>query len=259
MSVCSAPVRPARWLLLRGLAREKRHWGSFPTLLSGALQAEVHCLDLAGMGSEVSRDVPWSISGLTDDLRRRWRQESGPGPAGLLAVSLGGMVLMDWCTRYPQDFSRGVIVCSSAGNLSPPHHRLNPLHLTRLVRSALDPDAVARERAILSMITNLQPELETMARTWAGYAEDCKPRRRAVVKQLLAASRFRAPPRLDVPLLVLGSRGDRFVDPRCSERIATHFGAPCAWHDRAGHDLPADAPDWIIDQVRAWLDGGTKA
>lgn len=247
-------MRPVRWLLLRGLAREKRHWGPFPDRFAAGLGVPTTCLDLPGMGTEVATEVPLSIAGITDDLRQRWlaTRTAGEGPAGLFAVSLGGMILMDWCTRYPDDFARAVVVCSSAGNLSPIHHRLKPNQIPKLLGAVMNDDAFARERTVLSMVTNLQPDLDALARTWAGYAAEVSPVRAAFVRQLWAASRFRAPPRLDVPLLALGSRGDRFVDPRCTERLVSHFGVPSRWHDTAGHDLPADAPDWVIEQVRAW-------
>jgi hypothetical protein len=79
---------------------------------------------------------------------------------------------------------------------------------------------------------------------------------RPFVRQLYAASRFRAPASLPLPTLALGTRGDRFVDPRCTERLAAHFGLPVRWHDTAGHDLPADAPEWVIEQVSAWVAAG---
>ena len=67
-----AKASPQRWLLLRGLAREARHWGRFTQLLSEKLTAEVHTLDLIGVGTELGRTVPLTISGITDDLRARW-------------------------------------------------------------------------------------------------------------------------------------------------------------------------------------------
>ena len=248
-------MRPVRWLLLRGLAREKRHWGAFPARFQAALGAPVTCLDLAGMGTEAHVEVPTSIAGITDHLRARWL-DTGEGPAGIFAVSLGGMILMDWCTRYPSDFARAVLVCSSAGNLSPFHHRLRPVHLPTVASAIVDGDATRRERKILSMVTNLQGDLDGLARTWGGYAEEVQPRRAAFVRQLYAASRFRAPASLPLPTLALGTRGDRFVDPRCTERLAAHFDLPVRWHDTAGHDLPADAPEWVMAQVSEWVGAG---
>lgn len=248
-------MAPVRWLLLRGLAREKRHWGAFPDRFAAGLGVATTCLDLPGMGTEVDAEVPTTISGITDHVRDRWlaSRAAGEGPAGLFAVSLGGMLLMDWCTRYPGDFERAVIVCSSAGNLSPVHHRLKPGKVPTLVGAIFEKDPLVRETAVLSMVTNLQPDLPSLARAWAGYAQTVQPKRKAIVRQLWAATKFRAPAKIDVPLLALGSRADRFVDPRCTERLVSHFGLPARWHDTAGHDLPADAPDWVIDQVRDWV------
>ena len=63
------------WLLLRGLARDKRHWGDFGSLFERRVQdSNVFMLDLPGMGTERHRDSPLSISGITDDLRHRWLQ-----------------------------------------------------------------------------------------------------------------------------------------------------------------------------------------
>jgi len=244
---------PKRWLLLRGLAREKRHWGAFPDHFAKDVGVEVHTIDLPGMGTEVQSIVPTTVQGITDDLRARWLALGGEGPAGIFAVSLGGMILLDWCTRYPGDFARAVIVNSSAGNLSPFHHRLRPPVYRRLFGSVLENDPRVRERTIVGLVTNLQKDVDTVAGAWASYAEDTKPKRASVLRQLWAGSRFKAPVKIDVPLLVLGSKGDRFVDPRCSERIAERFSAPIEWHDDAGHDLPLDAPAWVTAAVRRWV------
>src|SRR4051812_21219811 len=113
-----------RWLLLRGLAREQRHWGAFPSALArtcdDARGADIHCLDLPGTGTEFARRSPSSIRGIVADLRRRWLALDGhDGPAHLLAVSLGGMVAMQWCADHPDDFAGVVLVNTSAADLSP--------------------------------------------------------------------------------------------------------------------------------------------
>ena len=118
------PVKPARWLLLRGLAREQRHWGAFRAALASQ-GAEVQCLDLPGAGTENDRKSPASIRGITEDLRERWRRTPREGAWGLCAVSLGGMVAMDWCGRHPDDFDALVLVNTSAANLSVPWRRMN--------------------------------------------------------------------------------------------------------------------------------------
>ena len=75
------------------------------------------------------------------------------------------------------------------------------------------------------------------------------------LRQLLAAARFRAPARAPQrPVLVLTSRGDRLVHTSCSEALARAWGSPLARHPGAGHDLPLDAPDWVVAQVRQWVE-----
>ena len=93
-------MRRVDWLMLRGMAREQRHWGRFPEALRASLGGDrLHCLDLPGTGTEHARGTPASIRGIKDDVRARWLQLKAqqPGPWGLIAISLGGMVAMRWC------------------------------------------------------------------------------------------------------------------------------------------------------------------
>ena len=91
------------WLLLRGLAREQRHWGRFPDALRSQLpDDQVFCLDLPGTGTEHQRKSPLEIAGIARDVRARFAglRAQHPGPWRLLAVSLGGMVAMQWCADH---------------------------------------------------------------------------------------------------------------------------------------------------------------
>jgi pimeloyl-ACP methyl ester carboxylesterase len=73
--------------------------------------------------------------------------------------------------------------------------------------------------------------------------------RASFVRQVFAASRWRAPATVVPPLLVLASANDRLCDPGCPQRIAEHYGATLAVHPDAGHDLSVDDPDWFIAQI----------
>ena len=88
-----------RWLLLRGLIREQRHWLDFPerfaALVHGpdATPTRPVLLDLPGFGSENDALVPPTVAGFVDDLRARLhRIVPADEPCGIFAVSLGGMV-----------------------------------------------------------------------------------------------------------------------------------------------------------------------
>lgn len=247
-------VRVRHWLLLRGLTREARHWGAFPEVLARKLDAQVTTLDLPGAGTENQRAAPTTIPATTDDLRDRFvAQRTGAEAWGLLAVSMGGMVALDWCHRHGADFSRLVLINSSAGNVSPPHHRLRLAMVPSLVRTLRTEDRVLRERRVLEMTTNGAAPIDATAEAWARFAEERPLGRGVVYRQLYAALRFRAPERIGVPLLVLASARDRFTDPRCSQKIAARYGAPIELHPSAGHDLPLEDPAWITERIGGWL------
>lgn len=247
------------FLLLRGLSREQRHWGSFPdTLCARIPDLRVHCLDLPGTGTESHRPGPTTVEAIAEDLRERWLalRDANPGEWGLLGMSLGGMVAMQWCADHPADFSRVVLCNTSAGNLSRPWSRLDPRVLPSLVRAMTFSDPVVRERLVLSAITCQLADLDGTAQAWASYQQDRPISRATVLRQLWAAIRFRAPERLEIPGLILSGGRDVLMKPSCPRLLAEHFGMPLQVHPEAGHELALDAPDWFADQMATWLEGG---
>ena len=252
-----------RWLLLRGLVREQRHWLDFPERFAASVRGpdgratSTVLLDLPGFGSENDGPVPGTVAGFVEDLRARLRRVVDPAePCGIFAVSLGGMVALEWLSRHPQDFAAGVIVNSSLADLSRPWERMRIGSWPRVVLAPLL-SVRARERMLLGM-TRHQGDLEDAADRYAAIAAATTPKRAHAAGQLRAALRMRCPERIDVPALVLTSRGDRLVSWRCSARIAERLALPLRVHegqgrDAAGHDLPLDAPDWVCAQINAWL------
>ncbi len=76
------------------------------------------------------------------------------------------------------------------------------------------------------------------------------------LRQLLAAARSLAPAIAPVErVLLLASRHDRLVDVRCSRRLASARQCALAEHPNAGHNLPLDAQEWVVQQVLGWLPG----
>lgn len=242
---------PAHYLLLRGLSREQRHWGDFPSALRSATGAQVHCLDAPGFGTEHARRSPRSVGAITDDMRERFMADRAPGDWSVVGISLGGMVTLDWCARYGEDFQRCVVINTSA-RPSPPQQRFRPGALPALTTSRFRP-AEANERAILAISSNnTAVDRDTLAVQWAQWAGERTPAQASVANQAAAALRFAAPRRLPVPLLVLASRGDRLVSHRCSDRIAQQLSAELRVHPTGGHDLPLDDPAWVAGQIAGW-------
>ena len=90
------------WILLRGLGRETGHWHDFPEVLQKTFPGdEVLMLDLPGAGEFCDKNPPLSISGFVNFLREQLEENPPKYPIYLLAVSLGGMVALEWMRQYP--------------------------------------------------------------------------------------------------------------------------------------------------------------
>lgn len=239
-----------RWILLRGLAREARHWGDFPRLLAAAFPgAEVRTPDVPGNGARWHERTPAQVSAIVDALR-----EPGAPRSYLVGLSLGGMACVDWSVRFPGEVAGCVLINTSLRPFSGFHERLRPRSYATVSRLLFEGDARRREAGILALTSSGAPL--ALADAWAGYAQEHPIRRGNVLRQLWAASRFRAPPEPPrVPVLVLASGRDRLVDPACSRAIAAQWNAPLALHPDAGHDLPLDAGPWVVEEVKRWLGG----
>lgn len=244
-------------LMLRGLVREQRHWGDFPRALEAAWPgARTHLLDLPGAGTEHQRVSPWTIAEITRDVRERFLPIAAraTGPWCLVAISLGGMLALDWCARFPEDFARVAVINTSAGNLSKPWQRFSWRNYPAIVKNAAVSDLVLRERFIIDLTINRRDlDRESLARQWADFARERPVSRRTLVRQLLAGTRSVVAGPVPRPLLVVASRGDRLVAPACSEQIARHTGGRLVMHDSGGHDLPFDDPEWLARALTGFL------
>jgi pimeloyl-ACP methyl ester carboxylesterase len=240
-----------RWLLVRGWAREARHWGSFPTELGKALQARVDTVDLPGAGTRWRERSPTTVTGIVDALRRKGA--SNADPVHLFGLSLGGMVCAQWASRYPEEVAGCVLVNTSMRPFCAFTRRLRPRNYAAIARLALaERDVHRREAAILALTTTRAHD--GVASTWARFAQEHPAARANVLRQLIAAARFRAPEvRPRSPLLVLASRNDSLVDPHCSEALACGWNAPMVVNAHGGHDLPLDDPGWVIARLQEWL------
>lgn len=250
---------PTDWLVLRGLAREQGHWGRFPDQLATALRARVHTIDLPGAGTERERPCPTTVRDMADDVRRRWADGRTAGPAearwGLLGISLGGMLAMQWASDHPEDFVRVVLANTSSRDTSPPWQRMRPDALLRIARAVATRDPLRRETRVLEATTRLQADVGPTAASWAEIATARPMQRANVLRQLLAASRFTAPASLAPPVLVLGGGADPLTHPRCPAALAHRFEAPLVVHPAAGHDLSLDVPEWVAATVAEWATG----
>jgi pimeloyl-ACP methyl ester carboxylesterase len=242
------------WVLLRGLTRESRHWGDFPeTLRHRSDDAEVCTLDLPGNGCLNRQESPSRVEDMAESCRAQLHERGLAPPYFLLAMSLGAMVAVAWANRYPEEIAGCVLINTSLRPFSPVHHRLRPRNYLSLLALLLrGRDASWREETILRL-TSSHPERPEKQAEWAGYAHQNPVSSGNALRQLLAAACYAAPLLKPIPaVLILGSAGDRLVDPRCSRRLARRWNAAFAEHPTAGHDLPLDDGAWVAGQVVGW-------
>ncbi|MES2855727.1 MAG: alpha/beta hydrolase [Bdellovibrionota bacterium] len=258
----------AQFVLIRGLAREARHWGNFPEVLEKTFaqaghKIRVDAIDQPGCGRYSEMRSPISIHGITKfmrqkhaELRARIREQGEQPPAKtfVLAVSLGGMVTSDWIHHWPNDLTGAVFVNTSFRGFSPIHHRLTPRGVEHLVRIIAARNPESREREILKMVSN-RPDLhDAIAETWTNVGLSRPVSLENFARQLFAAATYRAADEAPkVPVLLLNSEKDRMVSPGCSDAIASKWAVPLEKHVSGGHDLPLDDPEWTAEKTLSWF------
>lgn len=247
------------WLLLRGLTRGSGHWSRFHHTLGQRLAgARVVTIDVPGNGALHALRSPDRIEAMTAHCRAQAAALGLAPPYHLLAVSLGGMVAVDWATRAPDELTGCVLVNTSLRGINPWTQRLRPSAWPLLLRAVTATSAAERERAILRLTSRNAAVAVRVLPVWTALRQTQPVSAVNALRQLWAAAQFTAPETPpSVPLLVLSSAGDALVDPRCSLAISERWQASSAQHPWAGHDLTLDDGAWVAERVADWLDRPT--
>lgn len=249
------------WIFLRGLTRERRHWGRFPAIFRRELpDAWIVTPDLPGNGVLNACESPVRVEEMVERLRAQLTEQGVRPPYHLLAMSLGAMVAVAWATRHPHELRACVLINTSLRPFSPFYRRLRPANYPSLLKLALfGGSAQDWEHTILRLTSRLTPVPVEVVEDWVAIRRERPVSPRNAFRQLLAAARYRAPlARPDVPILVLGSARDALVDSSCSRELAVRWQTGFAAHPSAGHDLPLDDGPWVARQVARWI-GGNQA
>lgn len=243
------------WVLLRGLTRDRRHWGGFPQVLRARLpDVNVVALDLPGNGELNTRRSPTTVAEMTAFCRAELLGRGVHPPYHLLAMSLGAMVAVEWATIRPEEIRACVLINTSLRPFSPFYARLRPRGYASLLKLMLVGGTDRQwEEAILRLTSaRVESRAEVLAQ-WVAFRGEHPVTRANALRQLVAAARYRGTSDAPGPgMLILTSANDALVDTRCSQALAEAWQATIAVHPKAGHDLPLDDGPWVSEQVANW-------
>lgn len=239
-----------RWILLRGLARGTGHWGSFAEQIQKHFpQDEFEFLDLPGNGERYAEESPLSIPEYVKDLRERSEFVKKGYSFNILSISLGAMVTVEWMREYPHEVKKAFLICTSSSNFSPFYHRYGLHNYLPSLKLSLVKDASKWEQGILNMVTNNHERRQAEFAAMSAYSNENPIQVKNVLRQLVAAARYHFPEQAPGDVVILGSYGDRLVSPTCSLKIAEHWGLHPNMHSWAGHDIPVDDPQWVLEHL----------
>jgi pimeloyl-ACP methyl ester carboxylesterase len=241
-------------VMLRGLGRNIKHWLGFDKI--AAEHFRTITIDARGLGKSTRQMSPLdTIYDLADDVVRVL-DDVGVEQSHVLGVSLGGMVTMAMGLRHPARTSSLVIINSSIAGSG--HPRLSLPAWLLLARAVALGPAIYDDLARLLLGPEAAPELrKKVAREWLKIDQSMKVSPGLIVKQIVAASRFRVRDELgniSVPTLVLYGMGDQFVPNANSDLIARLIPrAKKVGIEGAGHELTIDRPEEAIEEIRKFI------
>lgn len=241
-------------VMLRGLGRNMKHWLGFEHKVANHFRAIT--IDAREIGkSKRGMSVTDTIYDLADDVMQVL-DEVGSEKSHIMGVSLGGMVAMAVGVKHPARTSSLVIVNSSIAGSG--HARLSASAWMLLLRAVAFGPAIYDDLARLLLGPEAPVELrKKVAKDWLIIDQASKVAPAVIVKQILAAARFRARDELcgiEVPTLVLYGKGDQFVPTANSELIASLIpGARLLGIEGGGHELTIDRPDEALAAIRKFI------
>lgn len=244
--------------LLRGLTREAGHWGdrTEKAIKQSYPGAEIHYLYLPGAGVYYQDKAPMSIKKMVAFIKERDTTfMNDTNDKIIVASSLGGIVAMEWVLQYPMDFKAAVLMSASYRGMCELNERINPDIRPEMRQVLLSGDTRERENLLVKINANDSSYYTSRTDDWTRI-QNAHPMTKAnIARQTIAGLKYSADDRKPlIPVLFMASHGDRMVCVECAEKIQAHYGGDLVVHEWAGHSLPDDAPEWIVENISSWTD-----
>ena len=234
-------TKQKHFYLIRGLIREKGHWGPFIDHLKGQFsKAQVTTIDIPGAGDYHKASSPLSIRGMVEGMRQDYlKAKTQNENSHLVAISLGGMIAVEWMKAYPGDFDEATLINTSFGGISPLFHRLLPSAFLFLLKVPVLKGR-KKESRILELVTNHKHIFNETLDMWEMIGKERPVSLENTFRQLIAGACFN----------LLAATNDRMVSVHCSRAIARKWNLRLEEHPTAGHDLTVDDPEWVAKKIK---------
>lgn len=242
--------------LIRGLIREKGHWGNFHKYLQSHFpNAKITAIDIPGAGEYFDSPSPLTITEMVEKMRLDYLSAHDTQEESyLISISLGGMISVEWMKRYPKDFVNATLINTSLGGISPIHHRLRPTAFFYLLKIPFLKGR-KKEASIIELICNNKEYYEETLNLWDQIQKARPVSLSNSLRQLYAAATYLpgtfTPP---IPIQLLAGIKDRMVNVKCSRSIALSWGLPLHEHPTAGHDLTVDDSSWVSSKIKEFIE-----
>ena len=247
-----------QWIFIRGLGRECAHWRDFFVHFSHITgYASCRCINLPGTGDLRQIRTPASIPAIAENVAGRLADT--PGPIGIMGLSLGGMVAIELSQHFIPEKISHLVLLNTSTKVSPILERAMPSAFFNMVVNLIPQSIEKRERRNIALSCNLRGKDQELLNEWIAITRDRPVLRLNQLRQLWAAGSYRPderPPSCHG--LIISSKRDRFVNSACSTRLAKYWSWEHVIHPVAGHNLTVDAPFWVINKVKNWLDSTTN-
>ncbi len=238
-------------LLLAGLGSRASLWGELPAILARSFT--VVAPDNRGVGGSRT-GAPFTLTGAADDAAAVL-DHLGTLPAGVLGVSMGGLIACHLAARHPAAVRR-LVVASCAPRLSPSHQRV--LRFFELVLTRLTPAEAAEALmafAFSAAFADRYPGfVDQAARLWTLAPEDL-PGAVAHIAHLRAGWDL-APllAAIACPALVLAGELDPIVPAAATRELAAAIpGARYVEIRQAAHSVLAEGGAALLRDITEFL------
>jgi 3-oxoadipate enol-lactonase len=246
-------------VLVQGLGLSGRMWLA---LTGGLVKTGYRVIvpDNRGTGRSDAPLPPYRMRDLADDLAAVL-EHAHVGPALVVGISLGGMIVQHLTLRRP-DLVAGLVLASTS--CGPPFGTLPNLGtVPTMVRAwRHDPRAIDAIHAQLVHPSTLERRPDIFA-AWDRQVSAEQTRWSGILGQLTAAALHStgfALPRVRCPVEVITGDGDQIIRPLNSRVIADRIpGAALTVVPRAGHGFPLEEPAALPLAIRRVQDRIARA